>query len=112
MSAHHLKLVWPVPDSKPRSRRRTRRRQSPRSALLETLRQQREQIEGAEYFSASDAPALYALAKVADQVSRHRSSFVFRGVRFPILFGLLRRYVLDPTTGHTLIGGALLSGGK
>lgn len=108
MSAHHQMLVWPLADG--RSCRRFRRRQSPRAALLETLRRQRQQIEGAAYFSASDAPELYALARAVDKADGRRSSFNFRGVRFQIRFGMLRRYVLDPDTGRALIGGSLLFG--
>lgn len=85
-----------------------RRRHSPRTALLLALRQQRIQIDGATHFSASDAPDLYALSRAADQASRGRQSFNFRGVRFPLRFGLLRRYVIDPDTGNTLIAGGLL----
>lgn len=107
MSAPGLKLVWPLVCGGRKTRRGTHRLQSPRNALLEALRRQREQIDGQGYFSASDAPDLHALARAADRAKRRRASFNFRGVRFQIRFGLLRRYVLDPDTGHVLIGGTL-----
>ena len=109
MSAHHLTLVWPVVENKQKSPRHGRRRQSTRKALLEILHQQRRQIEGAGYFSASDAPDLYALACAADRADRRRPAFNFRGVRFQIRMGLLRRYVLAPDTGDVLIAGKFLS---
>lgn len=107
MSAPGLMLVWPVVRGGRRSCRGARRLQSPRKALLEALRRQREQIDGLGYFSASDAPDLYALSLAADRADRRRASFNFRGARFQIRFGLLRRYVLDPDTGNALIGGTL-----
>ena len=107
MSAPGLILVWPVVRGVRRVCRVARRPQSPRNALLAALRQQRKQIDGQGYFSASDAPDLYALARAADRADRRRASFNFRGVRFQIRFSLLRRYVLDPDTGMTLIGGTL-----
>lgn len=107
MSVPSLKLVWPVVRGGRSACRGARRLQSPRKALLEALRQQREQIDGQGYFSASDAPDLYALALAADRADRRRASFNFRGARFQIRFGLLRRYVLDPDTGKTLIGGSM-----
>lgn len=107
MTAPVLALVWPVTkDRTPRPR--SRRPQTPRAALLSVLRRQRRKL-GSAYFVEQEAPDLYALAMAADRVPRNRKTFVFRGVRFGLMFSNLRRYVLDPDTGATLIGGGFLA---
>ncbi len=90
-----------------RNRQRSPRRPSTRAALLATLRAQWCRI-GAASFSAQEAPELYALAMAASRARRGRKSIVFRGVRFPLAFGSFRRYVLDPDTRQTLVGGPFL----
>lgn len=103
-----LRLVAGADFHGPRSqcppRRKRGRRSDRRTALLQTLRQQRQQISGWSSFERSDAPELFDLAMTAESVAPGRHTFIFRGVRFYLKFGF-RLYVCDPTTGDILVGG-------
>lgn len=97
-------------DATPKRHTATRGKTAPdrAAALLQTLRRQARSIEGKGYYQRSDAPDLFELAEAADGAPRGRRSFVFRGVRFEMKFGF-RRYVIDPETGETLVGGGFLA---
>ncbi|GAB1369671.1 hypothetical protein MASR1M42_22230 [Azonexus hydrophilus] len=77
-----------------------------RRELLSLLRAQSRRI-GHGYFTREAAPLLHDLAMAADAAPRGKRSFIFLGVRFRMAFGW-RRYVIDPETGETLIGGGFL----
>lgn len=106
-----LHLVTAASTPPPSQRRKPTpkyRKPNPRTVLLRTLREQQRQIAGRSDFTRADAPDLYELAMAADAVRRGRRTVDFRGVRFPLKFGF-RRYVIDPDTGQTLVGGGFLA---
>jgi hypothetical protein len=86
----------------PTSKRQTA---AERRRLLEIVRRQSLQLSHG-FFTRAMAPELFDLA-IAAKHPRGRS-LLFRGVRFPLKYGL-HVYVCDPDTGETLVGaGGLL----